>query len=46
VRFVAIERAKANGTWDICLLDQGFAVTVSVRGGTGAWTRSGRPLVQ
>ena len=28
------------------LLDEGFAGTVSVRGGTGAWTRSGRPLVR
>ena len=28
------------------LLDQGFEGTVSVRGGTGAWTRSGRPIVR
>jgi rhodanese-related sulfurtransferase len=28
------------------LLDQGFEGTVSVRGGTGAWARSGRPLVR
>jgi len=28
------------------LLDQGFEGTVSVRGGTGAWERSGRPLVR
>ncbi len=27
------------------LLDHGFEGTVSVRGGTGAWARSGRPLV-
>ena len=28
------------------LLDQGFEGTVSVSGGTGAWARSGRPLVR
>lgn len=28
------------------MLDEGFAGTVSVRGGTSAWTRSGRPLVR
>lgn len=28
------------------LLDQGFEGAVSVRGGTGAWERSGRPLVR
>jgi rhodanese-related sulfurtransferase len=28
------------------LLDQGFEGAVSVRGGTGAWARSGRPLVR
>ncbi len=28
------------------LLDQGFEGTVSVRGGTSAWARSGRPLVR
>ncbi len=28
------------------LLDEGFEGTVSVRGGTSAWTRSGRPLVR
>jgi rhodanese-related sulfurtransferase len=28
------------------LLDQGFEGTVSVRGGTGAWERSGRPLIR
>jgi len=28
------------------LLDQGFEGTVSVTGGTGAWVRSGRPIVQ
>ena len=28
------------------LVDQGFEGTVSVRGGTGAWARSGRPLVR
>lgn len=28
------------------LADQGFEGTVSVRGGTGAWARSGRPLVR
>lgn len=28
------------------LLDQGFEGTVSVRGGTGAWARSGRPIVR
>ena len=28
------------------LLDRGFEGTVSVRGGTGAWARSGRPLVR
>jgi len=26
------------------LLDQGFEGAVSVRGGTGAWARSGRPI--
>ena len=28
------------------LLDQGFEGAVSVRGGTGAWARSGRPIVR
>ena len=28
------------------LLDQGFEGTVSVRGGTGAWERSGRPIIR
>jgi rhodanese-related sulfurtransferase len=28
------------------LLDGGFEGTVSVRGGTGAWSRSGRPIVR
>ena len=28
------------------LLDEGFEGTVSVRGGTGAWARSGRPIVR
>ena len=28
------------------LLDQGFEGAVSVRGGTSAWERSGRPLVR
>jgi len=28
------------------LLDNGFAGAVSVRGGTGAWARSGRPVVR
>jgi rhodanese-related sulfurtransferase len=28
------------------LIAQGFEGTVSVRGGTGAWARSGRPLVR
>jgi rhodanese-related sulfurtransferase len=28
------------------LLDSGFEGTVSVRGGTGAWARSGRPIVR
>jgi rhodanese-related sulfurtransferase len=28
------------------LLDQGFEGTVSVSGGTGAWARSGRPIVR
>ena len=28
------------------LLDQGFEGTVSVRGGTGAWARSGRPIIR
>jgi rhodanese-related sulfurtransferase len=28
------------------LLDEGFEGTVSVRGGTGAWVRSGRPIVR
>jgi rhodanese-related sulfurtransferase len=28
------------------LLDEGFAGTVSVSGGTNAWARSGRPIVR
>jgi rhodanese-related sulfurtransferase len=28
------------------LLDSGFEGAVSVRGGTGAWARSGRPIVR
>jgi rhodanese-related sulfurtransferase len=28
------------------LLDHGFEGAVSVRGGTGAWARSGRPIVR
>ena len=28
------------------LLDEGFEGTVSVRGGTAAWARSGRPIVR
>ena len=28
------------------LIEQGFAGAVSVRGGTSAWSRSGRPLVR
>lgn len=28
------------------LLDEGFEGTVSVRGGTSAWARSGRPIVR
>jgi rhodanese-related sulfurtransferase len=28
------------------LLDNGFQGAVSVRGGTGAWARSGRPIVR
>jgi rhodanese-related sulfurtransferase len=28
------------------LLDNGFEGAVSIRGGTGAWARSGRPLVR
>jgi rhodanese-related sulfurtransferase len=28
------------------LLDNGFEGAVSVRGGTGAWARSGRPIVR
>jgi rhodanese-related sulfurtransferase len=28
------------------LVEQGFTGTVSVRGGTGAWARSGRPIVR
>lgn len=28
------------------LLDSGFQGTVSVRGGTGAWARSGRPIIR
>jgi rhodanese-related sulfurtransferase len=28
------------------LLEQGFEGTVSVRGGTGAWARGGRPLTR
>ena len=28
------------------LLDEGFEGTVSVSGGTGAWARSGRPIVR
>ncbi len=28
------------------LIDEGFKGAVSVRGGTGAWARSGRPIVR
>ncbi len=28
------------------LLDEGFEGTVSVRGGTSAWARSGRPIIR
>jgi rhodanese-related sulfurtransferase len=28
------------------LVDQGFEGTVSVTGGTGAWARSGRPIIR
>lgn len=28
------------------LVEQGFAGTVSVSGGTGAWARSGRPIIR
>ena len=28
------------------LLDEGFEGSVSVRGGTGAWARSGRPIIR
>jgi rhodanese-related sulfurtransferase len=28
------------------LVDQGFEGTVSVSGGTGAWARSGRPIIR
>ncbi len=28
------------------LLDEGFEGAVSVRGGTGAWARSGRPIIR
>lgn len=37
--------SRSRGATDY-LIDQGFEGTVSVRGGTGAWARSGRPLVR
>ena len=37
--------SRSRGATDF-LIDQGFEGAVSVRGGTGAWARSGRPLVR
>jgi rhodanese-related sulfurtransferase len=37
--------SRSRGATDY-LLDQGFEGAVSVRGGTGAWARSGRPIVR
>jgi rhodanese-related sulfurtransferase len=37
--------SRSRGATDY-LIDQGFEGTVSVSGGTGAWARSGRPLVR
>ncbi len=37
--------SRSRGATNL-LLDSGFEDTVSVRGGTGAWARSGRPIVR
>lgn len=36
---------RSRGATDF-LIDKGFKGAVSVRGGTGAWARSGRPIVR
>ena len=36
---------RSSGTVNF-LLDNGFPGTVTVRGGTGAWARSGRPIIR
>lgn len=37
--------SRSKGATNL-LLDHGFEGAVSVRGGTGAWDRSGRPIVR
>jgi rhodanese-related sulfurtransferase len=37
--------SRSRGATNL-LLDEGFEGTVSVNGGTGAWARSGRPIVR
>ena len=37
--------SRSRGATDF-LIDEGFKGAVSVRGGTSAWARSGRPLVR
>ena len=37
--------SRSRGATNL-LLDSGFEGAVSVRGGTGAWARSGRPIVR
>jgi len=37
--------SRSKGATNL-LLDQGFEGAVSVRGGTSAWARSGRPIVR
>ena len=37
--------SRSRGATDY-LVDEGFAGAVSVRGGTSAWARSGRPIVR
>ena len=47
-RFREVIRLSGAGTWPALaadfLLGQGFVGTVSVKGGTGAWVRSRRPV--
>jgi thioredoxin 1 len=43
---VICQSGNRSRTATSILLDQGFDGAVSVRGGTGAWARSGRPLAR